>query len=640
MQPQVQDNIPYTQYGGVAGGGTDIPNHTIRSLLQYAKLCSLSIFVLFLDLEKAFDKVIREIVMGWPQSPDGAFASEEQQLRYLCSIGVDESAAQHIVGLMREAGSVFQRWQVDPKVEALVRGLHSKAWFRVGDNASVVVTSTGGRQGCKLGGIIFNSVYEQALERVRTRLKEAGVVLVLKAADQEPFWSPESGSSDVHDVPVVEVTYVDDEAAAVVASSPATLDTAIDCMLRAYCEVFAMFGLSTNWQKGKSEGLLAYRGRHAARHLEARRSPSGELLIAVPGAASRQLHIVPSYDHLGGTICTNWSVLPEAAKRASSALAAYAPIAGKVIGADFISVHLRLCLMCSLDISRLLYDIHTLTMSVAGLRKLNGPYMRTLRAIAGRRRFAVTDNSTDLEVRRVVGQPSVDSLVLQRRLAYYPRLAQRRPDALVALLQSSCAESRISWVNQVARDLDFVYEHVRSLELPAPHLDPGAWLAVMLHEGPQWRLAVEECSYVHSVLDAVVDSECPEACVAHMCALCGDPRPAFASPKVLASHQRCAHGVRNPMRAFADADGRCPVCAPLFHSRLRLLAHLSDTRRPKCRNILLAGSIQPLPKRRIDELDVADKLARRAAQREGRSHPFAARSALTSDGQCIGHVQL
>ena len=61
--------------------------------------------------------------------------------------------------------------------------------------------------------------------------------------------------------------------------------------------------------------------------------------------------------------------------------------------------------MRSLILSRLLHKVHTLTMSVAGLRKLNAPYMRVLRSIS------------DVDVRRMVVQPSIDSLVLQKRLA-------------------------------------------------------------------------------------------------------------------------------------------------------------------------------------------------------------------------------
>ena len=119
LHPQIQDNSADSQYGGMAGGGTDYPNHTVRSALQYARLFSLSVFVLSLDLEKAFDKVIREVVMGWPHCDDGSFGPEERQLEYLRSIGVSTLTSEHIVGLVRNEGTVFHRWQVDPKSKLL-----------------------------------------------------------------------------------------------------------------------------------------------------------------------------------------------------------------------------------------------------------------------------------------------------------------------------------------------------------------------------------------------------------------------------------------------------------------------------------------------------------------------------------------
>eukprot|EP00973_Karenia_brevis_P085560 11870192-Karenia_brevis.AAC.1 len=70
----------------------------------------------------------------------------------------------------------------------MINSLHTNAWFKVGDLPSVVVTSTGGRQGCRLGGIIFNGVYERALAQVRHKLREAGITLKLSFDPQPPFW--------------------------------------------------------------------------------------------------------------------------------------------------------------------------------------------------------------------------------------------------------------------------------------------------------------------------------------------------------------------------------------------------------------------------------------------------------------------
>eukprot|EP00973_Karenia_brevis_P000029 3254-Karenia_brevis.AAC.1 len=72
--------MPGCQYGAVAGGGTDFAHHLILSALDYAAALSLSIFILFVDLVKGFDKVLRELVMGYPQH------ESTDAINYLCSL--------------------------------------------------------------------------------------------------------------------------------------------------------------------------------------------------------------------------------------------------------------------------------------------------------------------------------------------------------------------------------------------------------------------------------------------------------------------------------------------------------------------------------------------------------------------------
>ena len=64
IDPAYTANIPRNQYGAVAFKGTDFASHVIRSALSYASLAHMSVMVLFLDLVKAFDKAIRQLVYG------------------------------------------------------------------------------------------------------------------------------------------------------------------------------------------------------------------------------------------------------------------------------------------------------------------------------------------------------------------------------------------------------------------------------------------------------------------------------------------------------------------------------------------------------------------------------------------------
>ena len=86
--------------------------------------------------------------------------------------------------------------------------------------------------------------------------------------------------------------------------------------------------------------------------------------------------------------------------------------------------------------------------------------------------------------------------------------------------------------------------------------------------------------YFESACDAPADrGECSVLVKPFVCEHCAD---AFASVRALKSHARRKHGARIEQRFYADADGLCQVCHAQFGSRLRLIAHLSDRRRPKC----------------------------------------------------------
>eukprot|EP00973_Karenia_brevis_P095956 12429960-Karenia_brevis.AAC.1 len=75
--------MPDTQFGATAGGGTDFASHIVRSFLEYCLCASLSYFVLFVDLVKAFDRIIRELVLGIPGDVD-------DMGQYLANLGLDD----------------------------------------------------------------------------------------------------------------------------------------------------------------------------------------------------------------------------------------------------------------------------------------------------------------------------------------------------------------------------------------------------------------------------------------------------------------------------------------------------------------------------------------------------------------------
>eukprot|EP00973_Karenia_brevis_P094808 12424279-Karenia_brevis.AAC.1 len=82
--------MPGMQCGAVCHRGTDFAHHLVQTVMLYAKMASLSVFALFLDLVKAFDRIIRELVLGWPDNCD------EDHVTYLLGLGISRHAAEFI----------------------------------------------------------------------------------------------------------------------------------------------------------------------------------------------------------------------------------------------------------------------------------------------------------------------------------------------------------------------------------------------------------------------------------------------------------------------------------------------------------------------------------------------------------------
>ena len=102
-------NMPSCQFGAIKGGGTDLAHHLVLTALDYAAAMSYSIFVLFVDLVKAFDKVLRELVMGFSHHPAG------DRVEYLCSVRLSHSDAEWMCCYIDEHGTAFELWDVNKK---------------------------------------------------------------------------------------------------------------------------------------------------------------------------------------------------------------------------------------------------------------------------------------------------------------------------------------------------------------------------------------------------------------------------------------------------------------------------------------------------------------------------------------------
>ena len=140
----------------------------------------------------------------------------------------------------------------------------------------------------------------------------------------------------------------------------------------------------------------------------------------------------------------------------------------------------------------------------------------------------------------------------------------------------------------------FVTEVRDVLPDPTSYGAPQTWYRLMISQPETWHSLIDKLRYVGSCVDVVKASESLAAVVSTYA--CSDCNASFASNKALLCHCRKAHGFRDSVRLFLNADGVCPVCQTFFHSRLRVIAHVNDRRSKVCKPSFLSGQFaQNLP---------------------------------------------
>ena len=90
---------------------------------------------------------------------------------------------------------------------------------------------------------------------------------------------------------------------------------------------------------------------------------------------------------------------------------------------------------------------------------------------------------------------------------------------------------------------------------------------------------------------------------------------------------------------YIDGSGKCPCCCMQFKARVSLLNHVSDRRRPKCKEFILESCL-PLAACLVAELDEKDKELRRVARRRGHSHHIVTAPATSHTGRVVGRSSM
>ena len=194
---------------------------------------------IFADLSKAFDKVLRAVVLGNTHDTIEELADDFR------AFGIAEDVARYTADYVRDTGCVLRSAELHPAVLALLRDLHDGTWFQCPNGGGFITTRMGSRQGCKFGAIIFNLMYCRALAELRLVLQRAGVLTELAWEPTGPPWShgdPEAAAPEECEQRYLlfYVAHVDGERIYITAGSNEELLNKLRVAVDAMHEVFRM----------------------------------------------------------------------------------------------------------------------------------------------------------------------------------------------------------------------------------------------------------------------------------------------------------------------------------------------------------------------------------------------------------------
>ena len=140
--------LPAEQCGCVKGRGTARVMHTSRLFARRAAACKRPCALVFADLVKAFDRVLRAVVMG-DCSINSEDSSGKQALERWNEAGVPTEVVNDAIAYVQTTGGVLSEADLHPGVLHLLRDLHDGTWFQM-DGGYLIETNLGSPSGLQI----------------------------------------------------------------------------------------------------------------------------------------------------------------------------------------------------------------------------------------------------------------------------------------------------------------------------------------------------------------------------------------------------------------------------------------------------------------------------------------------------------
>ena len=396
--------LPESQSGFRRGRGCCDMIFVARQLLEKAREHQDSLFVLFVDLKKAYDSVPREAL--W---------------------------------------QVLERCGVPPRMLKIVKSFHvgMQAEVRVGASLSgSFEVKNGLRQGCTLAPTLFNIYFSAVVASWRDGCAEAGVDVLFRHGRK--LVGDRTVKARLNVMKVTESQFADD--VALYTGSRGCLES----IAKKFTKGAREWGLTVSIAKTKGmaigEGLT-------------------EEEIAPVQVESGEIEMVEHFTYLGSVVSKDGDVMEDVKCRIAKASKVFGCLRGPIFNNPILSIATKRAVYKSTVLAVLMYGAETWTLKAEHVRRLTTFHNRCVRTILGVTRYQQWEQRlTSRTLANRFGMDwSIPDIIMDRRLQWLGHLGRMEDERLPKRMlfgelrkRRACQGPKKRWRDQMSGDLQAV----------------------------------------------------------------------------------------------------------------------------------------------------------------------------------------
>lgn len=608
-----QQFMHHQQLGGRRRVPVTLGGHQVRAFHRLCTRKGQPSALLFIDLQEAFYRVIRPLVVDGPID-DASIAAMAARIQLDDGFLHDLHSALQQPSALEEAG-------IPGHLRRAIRALHTDTFFKLPTQNDQVVTQIGTRPGDSFADVIFGYLMAKVLHKFQQAMEEQGLLLHLPEEETISF----AEATTMGTIPFVGPCWMDDLCVCLTATTNEALESALGVAVGTILDIFKSYAMTPNLQPGKTAVLVTPRGPGTHQWKKRMFGPlaTGHFL-SLGEHHSYQVPIVTEYQHLGGKVHFSTKLTKEIKARLGQAHQEFNRHRKLLYHNKHFQMDKKKELFQSLILSRLLFGAETWTFSDQKTREyLHGSIMGLIKRLLHCQGHVPL---SDEEVLYRTRMPSPTNLLRICRLRYLGSLLAVDDKACWGLLNQDR-----DWLELVKDDFRWMWHqlhHCCNLGDPTEHLP--RWLEIIRFHRGYWKRLVRRASE-HSIgiqdrdfLVATAHSRFLRRLVEGQFLIEHDPsgdwqsrlnpqafgcmtcQKAFRSLGGEGAHMHRVHGEVNPVRHLIGGT-QCNACLTEYYTTGKLKMHLR--RSSACRTSLIGRGHREAVQPGLGSIEDSERLA-------------------------------